>query len=85
MTETDISTLSRPEAEKIIVSQQPLLGSLFKSQNGSTWDPSQLEDLKLTIYRANFVTDAGSVRFYNPNLDIGNDQENSLACRMLHS
>ena len=78
MTETDISTLSRPEAEKIIVSQQPLLGSLFKSQNGSTWDPSQLEDLKLTIYRANFVTDAGSVRFYNPNLDIGNDQVVSL-------
>ena len=78
MTETDVSTLTRPEAERIIVSQQPLLGSLFKSQNGSTWDASQLEDLKLTIYRANFVTSSASVRFYNPNLDIGNDQVVSL-------
>ena len=74
MTETDVSTLTRPEAERIVVAQQPLLGSLFKSQNGSTWDASQLEDLKMTLYRANFVTSSASVRFYNPSLDIGNNQ-----------
>jgi hypothetical protein len=60
------------------VSQQPLLGSFFKSQNGSTWDSSQYEDLKFTLYRANFVTTSASVRFYNPNLDVGNDQVVSL-------
>ena len=78
MTEFDISTINRSEAEKIVVSQQPLLGSLFKSQNGSTWDASQLEDLKMTIYRANFVTNSASVRFYNPSLDVGNHQIVSL-------
>ncbi len=60
------------------VSEQPLLGSFFKSQNGSTWDSSQYEDLKFTLYRANFVTTSASVRFYNPNLDVGNDQVVSL-------
>ena len=29
------------------ISQQPYLGSLFKSQNASTWEPSQWEDLNL--------------------------------------
>jgi hypothetical protein len=74
MGEEDITTLNLPESQKIVVSQQPLLGSLFKSQNGATWDPSQLEDLKLTLYRAKFVTGSSTVRFYNPKLDIGNNQ-----------
>ena len=78
MTETDISTINKPDSEKIIISQQPSLGSLFKSQNGSTWDPSQLEDLKFVLYRANFDT-SGSVRFYNPELNIGNHQIVSLS------
>ena len=42
------------------ISAQPTLGSLFKSQNASTWTPSQYEDLKFTIYRANFTTDSTS-------------------------
>jgi len=74
MGEEDITTVNNVEAEKIIVSQQPLLGSLFKSQNGATWDPSQLEDLKLTLYRADFYRGTSTVRFYNPDLDIGNKQ-----------
>jgi len=74
MGEEDVTTLDLPESQKVVVSQQPLLGSLFKSQNGATWDPSQLEDLKLTLYRANFVTEASTVRFYNPKLDVGNNQ-----------
>ena len=74
MGEQDITTVNSSESEKIIVSQQPLLGSLFKSQNGATWDPSQLEDLKLTIYRADFYTGSSTVRFYNPKLDVGNRQ-----------
>ena len=55
------------------VSQQPTLGSLFKSQNGSTWEPSQWEDLKYNLYRADFAT-TGSIEFYNPELSVGNKQ-----------
>jgi len=78
MGEEDVTTINKPDSEKIIVSQQPLLGSLFKSQNGATWDPSQLEDLKFNLYRANFTSKIGNVRFYNPDLDIGNRQIASL-------
>ena len=78
MTEVDISTSNKPEAEKIIVSQQPSLGSLFKSQNGAIWEPSQLEDLKFNLYRAEFTSQTGSFRFYNPNLGVGNRQIASL-------
>jgi hypothetical protein len=59
------------------ISNQPYLGSLFKSQNASTWEPSQWEDLKFTLYRADFV-DGGSVEFYNPSLKEGNNQVASL-------
>jgi len=55
------------------VSQQPTLGSLFKSQNGSTWEPSQWEDLKYNLYRADFAS-TGSIELYNPELSIGNKQ-----------
>ena len=55
------------------ISNQPYLGSLFKSQNSSTWEPSQWEDLKFVLYRADFV-DSGSVEFYNPALGKGNGQ-----------
>ena len=79
MGEEDITTVNSADSEKIIVSQQPLLGSLFKSQNGATWDPSQLEDLKFELYRANFTQSEGRVNFYNPDLDIGNRQIVSLA------
>ena len=55
------------------VSNQPTLGSLFKSQNASTWEPSQWEDLKFIINRAEFST-SGSVEIYNPILSEGNSQ-----------
>ena len=38
------------------ISEQPHLGTLFKSQNASTWTPSQFEDLKFTMYRAEYDT-----------------------------
>ena len=55
------------------VSQQPYLGSLFKSQNASIWEPSQWEDLKFTLYRADFLT-TGTVDLYNADLKTGNAQ-----------
>ena len=55
------------------ISNQPYLGSLFKSQNASTWEPSQWEDLKFIMYRAEFL-DSGTVDFYSPELTEGNRQ-----------
>jgi hypothetical protein len=56
------------------VTTQPILGSLFKSQNASTWTPSQFEDLKFTLHRAEFSTNPGTINFYNPDLTPGNNQ-----------
>ena len=69
--ETDILT-------DTYISNQPYLGSLFKSQNASTWEPSQWEDLKFTMYRADFET-SGTVEFYSPELTEGNNQIPTLA------
>lgn len=54
-----------------IVSEQPYIGSLFKSQNASTWTPTQLEDLMFVLRRCNFVP-TGQVVFANqhPTNDI---------------
>lgn len=79
ISEEDVeSKTSTTNANPIIVSQQPTLGELFKSQNASIWNPSPLEDLKFILYRANFTSSSGSVRFYNPSLGIGNNQIASL-------
>jgi len=74
MGEIDISTVELLDAQQIVISQQPYLGSLFKSQNGGTWDPSQYEDLKMTLYKAVFDTRPGAARFFNPVLNEGNKQ-----------
>jgi hypothetical protein len=55
------------------ISNQPYLGSLFKSQNASTWEASQWEDLKFTLYRADFI-ESGTAEFYSPELTKGNKQ-----------
>ena len=55
-----------------VYNRQPYLGSLFKSQNSTTWDASQLEDLKFILYKAKFTTNVPStVVFYNNELPIG--------------
>ena len=52
-------------------STQPTLGSLFKSQNNSTWTPSQYEDLKFTN-KADFVTNTpSSLLLFNSELPLG--------------
>lgn len=45
--ETEISTSN-------IVSRQPLLGSVYKSQNIDNWTEDLFEDIKFTLYRAEF-------------------------------
>ena len=48
------------------IDQQPYAGSLFKSQNNSTWTPDQMKDLKMTINRCKFTTGStASVVFEN--------------------
>jgi len=78
MGEEDVTSVNTQDGNRVIVSQQPTLGSLFKSQNASTWDASQYEDLKFNLYRANFTSTSGSASFYNPILGVGNRQVASL-------
>lgn len=40
------------------VTEQPTLGSLFKSQNARTWTPQQESDLAFVLYKADFSTGA---------------------------
>ena len=72
--EIDITTQDLPESQQVVVTQQALLGSLFKSQNGSTWTPSQYEDLKFILFKAEFSDSPGDFNFYNPSLNFGNKQ-----------
>lgn len=51
---TEVSTNSS-------VTVQPLLGSVFKSQNTDEWTEDLFEDIKFTMYRAEFTTDKSSV------------------------
>jgi hypothetical protein len=59
------------------ISEQPYLGSLFKSQNASTWTADQTQDLKFTIYRCQFATGVNSnVQYQNdalPQVTLGTD------------
>jgi hypothetical protein len=78
-----ISVLGQNDIQTgIKLSAQPTLGSLFKSQNGSTWSAAQLEDLKYRIYRANFASE-GVVRFFNPKLGLKNNKINVTSANNL--
>ena len=60
--ETDVSGSNR------IISTQPHLGSLFKSQNNTTWSAVQSEDLKFTMRKCNFTSGSGTVTLQNDNI-----------------
>ena len=69
MGEPTIETLALGEGSQAIITKQYLGGSLFKSQNGTIWSPSQFEDLKFTLYKCSFITDTvGDLTFYNGRL-----------------
>ena len=55
------------------ISEQPYAGVLFKSQNASTWTADQYEDLKFTMYRAEFTQTLGTAMFNNAELGKGNN------------
>jgi hypothetical protein len=76
--EIDVSTISQQESSQLLVTKQPVSGGLFKSQNASTWNESPYEDLKFTLYRANFTQGQGNFSFYNPESSLGNGQVATL-------
>ena len=79
MGEATIDTQSLPDSESVVISQQYIGGSLFKSQNGSIWTPSQFEDMKIKLYKAKFTTTDASAFFYNPLVDYESDQVPNLS------
>ena len=48
-----------------LINKQTYSGVLFSSSNDKTWNPIQDEDLKFTLYRANFTTSTGTVYIEN--------------------
>jgi len=64
-------TSTLPDAQSVIVSQPYSGGSLFKSQNGTIWTPSQYQDLTFKLFKAEFVTN-GTATFYNTPINPGN-------------
>ena len=62
--ELDVSGSNR------IVSKQPSLGVLFKSQNNRAWSPTPMQDAKFTMYRAKFnFASKGNVTLNNTGID----------------
>lgn len=84
MGQPDIQYATQEESKQVIVTSQPLNGSLFKSQNGETWTPEQEEDLKFQVERAQFTSSSGNVQFYNPILSLGNSQVATLSKNALN-
>jgi hypothetical protein len=74
-----IQSKNLPDSETVVHTQLCGMGSLFKSQNGSIWTANQYQDMKFTLYRANFVTDTPSTAFfYNPTLNQSNGYISNL-------
>ena len=62
-----------------LISQQPYLGSMFKSQNASTWTADQNEDVKFKINRAVFTTNTdGVVYLVNDELSTKTLKQNPI-------
>ena len=78
MGEDVVNLQSLPDVSAVQYNQQWALGSLFKSQNGSVWTPSQYEDLKFKLYKADFTSDKGTAYFSNPTLSESNNYVDNL-------
>ena len=72
MKEKTINTASLPDADSVTYNRQFALGRLYKSQNGAEWTPSDMQDLKFKLYKAEFTSNSGTAFFYNPTLDESN-------------
>lgn len=52
--QTDITTGS-------VITKQPYAGTMYRSQNGYTWEDNQLQDIKFDMYRAKFTSSTATV------------------------
>ena len=59
-----VRTSNLPDVQNVVVTKQYIGGSLFKSQNGTIWTPSQFQDLTFKLYKAKFVK-SGTLTWYN--------------------
>ncbi len=66
MGQTALNAQQLPNAAGKVYSNQFSVGSMFKSQNASTWTPCQFEDLCFKLYRAEFTESDAVVTFQNP-------------------
>lgn len=48
-----------------LISKQPYLGTMFMSQNNSTWDAIQMRDVKFVINRCKFSKTPGNITYVN--------------------
>ena len=63
-----------------VISKQPHLGVLFKSQNNTTWNAIQMQDLKFTLNRANFTSTAATLPLQNKIIgDVATDTSGATA------
>jgi len=70
--ETDVSTST-------VITTQPSLGSVYKSQNTESWTEDIFEDLKFTLYRAEFdISRPATLELKNENLGYELLQENPI-------
>ena len=70
MGQKTVKSTNLPDVQDVVVSKQYIGGSLFKSQNGSIWTPSQYQDLTFKLRKAEFVP-SGTVTFYNSDIGAG--------------
>ena len=78
MNKDAINPSSIPNVTPQRYTAQWAIGSLFKSQNGSIWTASQMEDMKIKLYKAKFTSDSGTAFFANPQLRVGNQSLNRM-------
>ena len=67
MGQKTVRTTSLPDVQNVVVTKQYLGGSLFKSQNGTIWTPSQFQDLTFKINKAKFVK-SGTLTWFNSDI-----------------
>ena len=73
-----VNTSQLPNVRNVVVTKQYIGGSLFKSQNGTIWTPSQYQDLMFTLYKAKFTKKAGTVNFFNTDITPKGDNAQDL-------
>ena len=62
-----------------LISKQPTLGTMFKSQNASTWNAEQNEDVKFDMKIAHFQeTTLGTVTVVNDDIPVKTLKQNAL-------